>query len=97
MCLPIDGNGHPRLCRLRPKLPSLSEDQLSRHLGPSRPLAGLTSLNLHNCGLKRVEGLSSLKDSLTSLVLTFNEIIRIEGVRGSIVGEGSAGGGGGYN
>jgi hypothetical protein len=65
----------------RTKLPVLSEDLLSRYLGPLRPMAGLTELNLHDCGLKKIEGLVSLRGSLRVLVLTFNEIARIEGVR----------------
>ena len=35
---------------------------------------------LFKFAFRRVEGLSSLRDSLKSLVLTFNEITRIEGV-----------------
>ena len=65
----------------RSKLPVLTEDLLSRYLGPSRPMAGLRALDLHNCGLRKIEGLSSLMGSLRVLGLTFNEITKIEGVR----------------
>lgn len=71
----------PPIPPARPKLLALSEEQLSLHLGPSRPLTGLRVLNLHNCGLKRIEGIASLRATLKVLVLTFNEIAKIEGVR----------------
>ena len=64
----------------RTKLPVLSEQLLGSFLGPGRPLAALVSLNLHNCGLRRIEGLAGLRDSLRELVLTYNEISRVEGV-----------------
>ena len=64
----------------RAKLPVLSEQLLGSFLGPGRPLAALVSLNLHNCGLRRIEGLAGLRDCLRELVLTYNEISRVEGV-----------------
>ena len=64
-----------------PLLPWLAlRHEAGSFLGPGRPLAALVSLNLHNRGLRRIEGPVGLRDNLRELVLTYNEISRVEGV-----------------
>lgn len=69
----------------RAKLYMVSDETLTKHVSPADPspsvsvpaLANLTYLNLHDCGLRRIEGLSGLREVRT-LLLTFNELSRME-------------------
>ncbi|KAJ9527642.1 hypothetical protein QJQ45_025918 [Haematococcus lacustris] len=62
----------------RAKLDSMAAEALGRYLGDQQ-LSGLTYLNLHGCGLRKLEGLG-LMPCLKTLCLSYNELVRLEGL-----------------
>ncbi|KAG2444570.1 hypothetical protein HXX76_001315 [Chlamydomonas incerta] len=62
------------------KLYKLTEEAISKSVGGAS-LSGLTVLDLHNSGLRKMEALGSLRQ-LQTLVLCYNELTRLEGLEG---------------
>ena len=77
----------PPLLATRPRLnEGITEDVLMqcapltlRGSGISACFVSITHLNLHACGIRKIEGLHALSN-LTVLILSFNEITKMEGL-----------------
>ena len=80
----------PPLISQRPKLTEGIKEQVLLRFCPPRiaktqiatgasPLSGLVVLNLHACGVRKMEGFQSLSN-LRELILSFNEISKMEGL-----------------
>ncbi|KAG2449146.1 hypothetical protein HYH02_005893 [Chlamydomonas schloesseri] len=62
------------------KMYKLTEEAITKCVGGAS-LCGLTVLDLHNMGLRKMEALGSLRQ-LQTLVLCYNELTRLEGLEG---------------